>query len=115
MLARQEIQLLIGDASPDQARQRVMRIAQTGSRDATAVLFSDFGRSMLETRGLQGRDLEETLTAGRGLAAVSAPERKGSTTEEIAASRAYSSVEKLAAAITAADLYVRHATGQVRA
>jgi len=65
-LARQEFGMVLGDGTPDQVALRVIEVANTGSRDVLGVLLgSDYGRSYLESKGLRGRELDETITSAR--------------------------------------------------
>lgn len=87
-LARQELALAIGEASGAALRGRVNTIVRRGSREAVALLLRDeFGRTLLESRGLNGRDLDQTMRDSRKLAAALAAER-GATERERAAAAA---------------------------
>lgn len=109
-LARDELKMLLAEAPPAEVRARALRIARRGSRDATAALLSPYGRGLLETKGLSGRSLDDAMDALTKMVAASAAERAGSTVEEIVASRAYESVDRLAAAIGNAGNSVRRLT-----
>jgi hypothetical protein len=101
-LARQELALLLGTGNP---HHNVLRIAQRGSRDATAVLVStSFGESLLESRGLQGRELKDALTNTRTIVSRSAAQRPEATPDEIRASAALNKLPKLAAAVATASI-----------
>jgi hypothetical protein len=100
-LARDEFALALGNAAGNAAAERALRIAEHGSREAAAVLFSEFGQTVLTARGVDGRDLAETLRAARSIAAASATSR-GSTRRELVAGAALTKIPKLAAARGAA-------------
>jgi hypothetical protein len=103
-LARQELSLAVGEAQGSAAMSRVVTLAERGSREAAAALFSQFGSSLLEARGLTGRDHAEALQAARDVAAGVAAER-GETATEILAGQARQSVGKLGAVKSAAGSY----------
>jgi hypothetical protein len=44
---------------------RVLHAANTGSRDVLGVLGTDYSRTYLEAKGLQGRELDETIDSAR--------------------------------------------------
>jgi hypothetical protein len=97
-MARQELALVIGDAQGTAARKRALDLVQSGSSEATAILLrTSFGRTLLESRGVKGRDLQEFFTSARTIAAGLAAER-GQTDRERAARAALSQVAGLGAA-----------------
>jgi hypothetical protein len=87
-LARDELALLLGDARGPAAAGAALGIARSGSREALAVMLrSPFGRSLLEARGLRGRELEQTLSSARTIAAERTLD-EGATERERAAAAA---------------------------
>jgi soluble cytochrome b562 len=97
-LARQELALIVGDGNG--VNERVLSVAQSGSRDAqAALLHGSFGRSLLEARGLSGRSLVEALDAARSIVARSTANRADATASEMGASRALEGIAGLGAAV----------------
>ena len=99
-LARDELRLALEGGAPV---GRVADIAGRGSREAVAVLFSGYGRTLLEARGLTGRDLEDALATARTVAANAAIDR-ATTPREILAGAALRALGKLGAAKGAAGV-----------
>lgn len=107
-LARQELATALG-AGSGTPMERAMRVAQHGSHECAAALFSDYGRTLLGTI-MDGRDLAETMAVARTAAASVAMER-GVTPTERAAGAALQHVDGLAAAIGASGTYVNSVLG----
>jgi hypothetical protein len=108
-LSRGELEMLIGEGTPDQLSLRIANIAASGSRDALGALNSDYGRALLRSRGMEGRDLDEALTSARRVIAETALENPGRHSEkELAAARLYRSTGELANAVAASSFYLGH-------
>jgi hypothetical protein len=104
LLGRSELEMLVGDGDPVQISTRVAQLAERGSRDAIGALNSPYGRALLETRGLQGRELDETLNSARLVVAQSAPDNAGRHTEsELAAAQLLKSAGDLEGAVIASS------------
>jgi hypothetical protein len=109
-LGREELSLVIGSGgTPDQIALRVAKLATDGSRDALAALGSDYGRALLESKGLEGRYLDETLASAKRVIVEHALANPGRHTEaELKSAAIYRSAGEFNAAIAAADFAVRH-------
>jgi hypothetical protein len=104
LLGRGELEMLVGDGDPVQISTRVAQLAERGSRDAISVLNSPYGRSLLETKGLEGRDLDETLASARLVVAQTAVDNPGRHTEpELTAAQLLKSTSDLEGAIVASS------------
>jgi len=104
-LARQELSEALG---PKPTLERIVNLAANGSRESIAALFSPFGRTILESRGVPGTDYVEALDAARQVAAATAVDR-GETETERAASALLDNVGTLGAALGAAGVDLHHA------
>jgi hypothetical protein len=103
-LARAELAMIVGEGTPDQLALRVAQVASTGSRDAVSVLGSDYGRALLSTKGLEGRDLEAALDSAKRIIVESALDNPGRHTEaELKAAQLYHATGELDAAVGAAS------------
>jgi hypothetical protein len=103
-LARQELTMLVGDAQGQSAAAAALTVARSASREALAVLLrSPFGRSLLEARGLRGRELDEVLASARTVAAERALE-EGASERERAAAAALRRLGEFASARGAASI-----------
>lgn len=107
-LARQELALALGEAQGNQAVGRAVILAQSGSREAVGVLGGPFGRTLLESRGVSGRDLAEAFSTIRKVAAHSAA-AKSANVEEILAAKSLERVDALGACRGAAGSFVYNA------
>lgn len=105
-LGRDELSMLIGTGSPAQIMTNVHRVAEHGSRDAVAALLSPFGRSLLETRGLVGADLDGALTSAKKVVAESAANRPWSTDAEKRSARLFAYTGEIDSAIASASFYL---------
>lgn len=86
-----------------------MRIASEGSRDSIAALHSDFGRALLQLRGLAGSDLEGTLSSSRKIIAEGVEANPGRhSAAEIRAAKLYKAVGALEASLGAASFAAHH-------
>jgi hypothetical protein len=103
-LAREELALIVGEGTPDQLAMRVAKLAESGSRDALGALNSSFGRALLETRGLAGRDLDDTLASAQRIIVQSAADNPGRHSEaELKAAALYVATGELDGAVGAAS------------
>jgi hypothetical protein len=105
LLGRNEFDTLIGTGDPLQISTRVAQLAERGSREAIGVLNSSYGRAALEAKGLQGRELDETLASARLAIAQTATENSGRhTASELTASQLLKSAGDLDGAVLSASL-----------
>lgn len=103
-LGRAEFDTLVGTGDPAQIATRVAQLAEGGSRDAIGVLNSPYGRALLETKGLHGRDLDDTLASARLVVAQTATDNSGRhTAGELAAARLLTSASDLEGAVVASS------------
>ncbi len=108
-LCREELSMLVGEGSPAEVMTRVHRIAQSGSRDAAAALVSPFGRSLLETRGLTGADLDDALSSAQKVIVETATDNASRHTDaELNAAKLYGATGDMEAAIGAASFALAH-------
>jgi hypothetical protein len=105
-LARDELQVALGNAQGPGAAGAAATLATHGSREAVAALFSPFGRTLLASRGVKGPELNRLFDDLRRIAATAAIEH-ATTPGEILAGRALRKVNALGAARGAAGSYVR--------
>lgn len=84
-LAREEFAAAIGEATGSKAAIRLLDIVSRGSREAAAVAFSSFGQTVLEARGLSGRDFTEAMESARAVAANAALEAPQDAAQLVAA------------------------------
>ena len=78
VLARQELALILDGASGGSIQARVLTIAMDGSPEVQAVLLrTQFGKTLLASRGMTGRDLQDAIGQARTVIARFAPERGG--------------------------------------
>lgn len=103
-LARGEFDTLIGTGDPVQISTRVAQLAERGSRDAISILNSPYGRAALEAKGLQGRDLDETLASARLAVAQTATESGRHTAGELAAAQLLKSASDLEGSVIASSV-----------
>jgi hypothetical protein len=104
VLGREELSMLVGNGSAAQIMAAIHRVAERGSRDAVAALGSDFGRALIESRGLVGRDLDDALSSARKVIVETAETNKARhTPAELRAARLWKSVGELDAATAAAS------------
>lgn len=104
-LARQELALLIGDAERGNAAQRLIKLANSANREALAVaLGTSFGQTLLQTRGLKGREYADVIKSARAVSAGRAVEH-GTTMREKLAGSALPRIGGLGAARGAAGSY----------
>lgn len=96
-LARDELLVAFADAKGAAARTRAVDLAQTGNAEVVGALLSSYGTTLLQARGLGGRDLQETLDSVKTLAASVASER-ATTPRELIAAKAFGRLDRLAAA-----------------
>lgn len=101
-LARQELDVALADKDAEAA---ALAVATNGSREATAALFSDYGRTKLRAAGV---DDQRVLAEARKAAAEVAIER-GSNVREVTSSQTLRKIGRLAAARTAASLVLSNA------
>jgi hypothetical protein len=104
-LGRAEFDTLIGTAAdPAQLEMRVAQLADRGSRDALSILNSPYGRAVLESKGLEGRTLDETLASARLAVAQSATDNSLRHTEsELTAAQLLKSAGDLEGAVIASS------------
>jgi histone H3/H4 len=101
-LAREELTMLAGTAEGPKLAERLVMLAFSGNREIVAVLLrTSFGRALLETRGVTGRDYDETVDGLRSVAAATAVQH-GTTARELTAGAALERLAKLGAARGAA-------------
>lgn len=111
MLARQELQMLLDVPGVD-ARTAAIRVANGDTRDGLAALMSPFGRALLQSRGVYGRDLDETMAAVRSIAIGTAAQHPGRHTgAELTAAAARDRVPGLAFAAGLARRHVLRVAG----
>lgn len=103
-LARQELEVAIGNAEGGAARSRAVSIAENGSNEAIAAMLSPFGTTLLQARGVTGRDLEEVLHSAKVIARSKVTER-GGTARQLVAAKASTRLDRLASANSAAGSY----------
>jgi hypothetical protein len=114
-LARQELALILDGSSGGSLQTRLLTIATDGSPEVQAVLLrTQFGRTLLASRGLTGRDLEEGMSSTRSVVARLAPER-GETEKQRQAGAALLKIGKLGGARNAARQHLKGAAASVRA
>jgi hypothetical protein len=115
MLVRHEAEVALGSATGDAVAAKVIEIATGSNRDVAAVLLnSRFGETLLQARGLTGRDYARTLAQARKIAAVRAVDT-GLDAGEVAASIALKKLGKLGAARGSAGIVLKHSLDSVRA
>jgi hypothetical protein len=115
VLARQELALILDGASGGGIQTRVMTIATDGSPEVQAVLLrTQFGKTILASRGLAGRELQETMSSARSVVARFAPER-GATEKQRKAGTALLKLGRLGGARTAARVHLRTVAESVKA
>lgn len=102
--ARQELALLLGNASGPRAQKAVTAIVQNASPEVIACLLSPFGKSLLATRGVSGRDYDETIGYAKTLT-VKLAATKGETARERKAAALHEQVAQLEAAIGGAGTH----------
>ncbi len=103
-LGRSELDMLVGDGDPAHIQVRVAQLAERGSRDAIGALNSSYGRALLESKGLEGRELDETLASARLVVAQTATDNTGRHTEsELAAAQLLKAASDLDGAIMASS------------
>lgn len=104
-LARQELEVAIGDASGNAVAARVLGIAKTGSPEVQAALGTPYARTLLIARGTEGVD--RILREAQVVVAET-----GTTPEAVKARAARERLDDLGAARTAALSAFRHASRQ---
>jgi len=109
-LAREELRAAFDGADGKTVFSRLTNIAQNGSREVVAVLFTGYGQTLLASKGANAREIAEALSTARVIAARMAPEL-GETDRQKMAGAALLKVGKLGGARTAARLYVRGIVG----
>jgi hypothetical protein len=108
-LSRSELDMLVGTGSPAELLVRVHRIAEAGSRDAVAALLSPYGRSLLQTRGLSGSDLDGALTSAQKVVVESAEANAARhTPAELRSARLWKAVGELDGATAATSFALGH-------
>lgn len=105
-LARQELGLALGNATPANMAGVLNSVILHGSREAAAAIFTGFGKTLIGSRGLDPRQLDEALKSARKMAAETAADR-GETTRELIASKALAGLGKLGAVRAAAGSSTR--------
>ena len=104
-LARQELEIALGNATGPNAKARVLGIAKSGSPEAQAVLATPFARTVLIARNVEGVD--GILRDARKVIAHSE-----STPEAVKAAEGLGRLKALSAAATAAGRAFHYASRQ---
>jgi hypothetical protein len=102
-LARQELDTALADGQPDAA---ALKLAGSGSREATAALISSYGRTKLKALGVG--DVDKVLSEVKKSAAASAAE-SGATPRERVSGELVRKLGQLAATQGVAGSDLRHA------
>jgi hypothetical protein len=112
-LARDELRVAFGNSTGDAAAATAIALAQSGNREIVAALSTSFGRTLLESRGLAGRDLAETFATMRKVAAASAL-KHSTDVGEVLAAKALQKLDALGAARGAAGMALHRAIEKAR-
>ncbi len=112
-LARDELRLAFGNSTGDAAAAKAIALAQSGNREIVAALTTNYGRTLLESRGIAGRDLVETFGTIRKVAAHSALEH-GTDPGEIMAAKALQKIDALGACRGAAGMALHRAVEKAK-
>lgn len=102
-LARQELELALGDASGPEVAGRILGLAKSGSPEVQAILATPYARTALIARRAEGVD--KTLAAARRVVAVSS-----TSPEALKAQAGLAKLDALKGAASAAIQAVRSAT-----
>lgn len=100
-LARQELEVALGDATGAEVKARILGIANSGSPEVQAILATPFARTVLIARGVAGVD--DILKTARQYVAHS-----GSTPEAVKATERLEKLEALSGAAMAAASAFHH-------
>ena len=104
-LARQEAETALSRADKNTVVNQAVRLAGGASREAAAALLSPWGRTLLESRGVEGGDLERAFSEIRQ-AAAQAASNHGTTKREKAAAAGLQAARKVESAVGASSSYV---------